>query len=143
MFESLQDENPWPRLAVASAAILLLPIFAFGICDLFRLPVPVAYLGPCLMGFFLSLFHPGGTRHARLFYWVWILPFGLVAAGHIWHDGIPQQVLFLEEFSSQPPEDEGLTALLIVSPMFGAMAYALGRVAVWDRVRRQTPTAED
>jgi len=138
MFDTLEAENPWPRLAVASAGILFLPILAFILCALLGAPVPVAYLGPCGMGFFLSLFHPGGTRHARLLYWIWILPFGLVAAGHIWHDGISQRVLLLDEFSSQP-DDEGFTALLIVSPMFGAVAYALGRVAIWDRVRRQTP----
>jgi hypothetical protein len=77
-----------------------------------------------ILGYFVKLQkHPPST----ILYFVWILPMTLALLDYVWPGSTPPQEIFRKQFMRGYEYDEGLSQVLVIGPMMGALSYAIVR----------------
>ncbi len=114
--------------AGAAAIVALMQLVSPGVGELLRNSHPLpGFPMAILIGGAIAWNHAlNPSRHARFVEWIWTFPFALLAMNHVLNGGMSQVVLTMSEFTSGPA-NEGFVQVLVVSPLLGALTYAVVR----------------
>ena len=148
----LNDADAMRRAVLDTAAVLIAPTAGAAlVVVLMRLVSPgigeLLQNSHPLPGFPMAILMGGAigwnhaltpSRHARFVNWIWTFPFALLVMNHLLNEGMSQLVLTMSEFTSGPA-NESFVQVLVVSPLLGALTYAVVRRLV---ARRRLKAAE-